>query len=485
MVLNITPDDSSLSVDEKFRDSLVTRKYESFSKRVSPDNLGFPGYLTSHQNNALDMLRKRLEHSSADVQATVFPYPDIDEDSSYALCRWLRVCQFDVNKTMKKIEEASQYSAIPRQNRFYLDQDEALGVERSVYLQQFPQIYHGKSKNGAPIMISQLGKLNNKGAECVTTVEKVINFHWSEMTHTFGKQLKKYSEDGSWSQRCELVLILDLDGLTSSHLTKKIMHIIKTQCFIDELCFPESLHRMICINAPTFFTLVWKMIKGWIDPRNTTKVELYGTNKQDWLRRLHELIDKDELPSDYGGSCMSVKELLQRRMRDDYKKKQHTHQVIQTQETVILNVNGAASHQIIVKEKRTVRLSLWTNTKVNARIMIKDENGPLDSIPITGIDLKCEINITKHDATMPRKYNLDDHNVSLNGPRTFDLIVTTDGLKKCTFLLVKDEFENCDDSLERSDDTLRRSFRRSLSLGHGVYRIEDESRDEINFVQRC
>lgn len=454
------------------------------SKNISPDDWGYPGYLTLSQEEAVRNLEKELRRRDHNLRSAVFSYPGVNEDLSSALCRWLRSNQFDVCKTIKKIEESYKYSYVARQNGFYEDQDEALGVERSIYLQQFPQLYHGKSKAGAPVMISQLGKLNNKGAECVTTVERVLNFHWSEMTHTFGNQLKRYASDGGKPTRCELVLILDLDGLTSSQLTKKIMYLIKTQCFIDELCFPESLNRMICINSPAFFTFIWKIIKGWIDPRNGGKVELYGTNKHDWLNRLHQLIDKCELPSDYGGTCKSVNELLKERMMDDYKKKNRSHPGIVRQNTTVLSVNDRASHCIVAKQNRIIRLALWTNSKASARIVIKDKNGTLDCMPANGIHLKC-IQHNKKDEHIPRQYNLDEYNVFLQGPGVFTIDIMTDGQKKASFLLVETEHENSGDLTERVDEGLRTNFRRSMSLGHGTYRDIYEDRDDnIDFVQR-
>lgn len=447
------------------------------SKNISLDDWGYPGYLTPSQNKALRHLEKEFEKRDHTIRSAVFSYPGVNEDLSSALCRWLRSCQFDVCKTMKKIEESFKYSYQARANGFYEDQDKALGVERSIYLQQFPQLYHGKSKAGTPVMISQLGKLNNKGAECVTTVERVINFHWSEMVHTFGNQLKRYASDGRKPTRCELVMILDLDGLTSSQLTKKIMHIIKTQCFIDELCFPESLNRMICINSPAFFTFIWKIVRGWVDPRNGGKVELYGTNKHDWINRLHQLIDKSELPSDYGGTCKSVSELLKDRMIDDYKKKGRNHLGILHQDTTLLNVNGRASHCIVAEQNKIIRLALWTNSKGSATVVIKDKNGTLDCMPSNGIHL----NFVQHSMNgghAPRQYNLDDYNIVLQGPGVFTIEIVTDCQKKASFLLVETVYESNGFLTERVDEGPGINFRRSLSLGYGTYRDNREGRDD-------
>jgi len=57
---------------------------------------------------------------------------------------------------------------------------------------------------------------------------------------------------------------------------------------------------MIIINAPTFFSATWRIIKGWIDPRTAGKIEVIS-NTAAGEKRLLELVDAEQLPSDYGG----------------------------------------------------------------------------------------------------------------------------------------------------------------------------------------
>jgi hypothetical protein len=171
-------------------------------------------------------------------------------------------------------------------------------------------------------------------------------------------------------------------------------------------------------------------------------------------------------------------------MMDDYKKKNRSNLDIVRQDTTVLSVNDRASHCIVAKHNRMIRLALWTNSKASARIVIKDKNGTLDCMPANGIHLKC-IQHNKKEGHIPRQYNLDEHNVFLQGPGVFTIDIMTDGQKKASFLLVETEHENSGDLTERVDEGLRTTFRRSMSLGHGTYRDTHEDRDDnIDFVQR-
>jgi hypothetical protein len=102
---------------------------------------------------------------------------------------------------------------------------------------------------------------------------------------------------------------LDLDHLTTSQLTSRALAIIKEQSAIDSLCFPETMSKMLIVNAPRFFSLTWRLIKGWLDPRTAGKVEVISSRTH-VEKRLLELVDEGILPSDYGGKGPSSNEIL-------------------------------------------------------------------------------------------------------------------------------------------------------------------------------
>lgn len=232
------------------------------------------------------------------------------EDRRYALCRWLRARKFKLNDTITMIEEATEMRKPPKQFNFFPEAFDALGCRKSVYLKQYPQTCVGYCKSGHPVYFSKPGQLSVNGLECVTTIQGVLNYHWHDMVHNFGGMLKKTMDAKDGCSRFECVCIIDLSGLTAAKLSKRALNIVKIQSQIDSLCFPETLNRMIVINAPGFFSVTWRLIKGWIDARTANKVEIYSSRKK-WEKRLVELIERDNLPSDYGGNLASTSQLMQ------------------------------------------------------------------------------------------------------------------------------------------------------------------------------
>jgi len=69
------------------------------------------------------------------------------------------------------------------------------------------------------------------------------------------------------------------------------------------------MHCCVIVNAPSFFTIAWKLIKQFIDARTSSKIEIYSSSKEG-KNRLLELIDGKSVPSDYGGSAPSMSSLI-------------------------------------------------------------------------------------------------------------------------------------------------------------------------------
>ena len=107
----------------------------------------------------------------------------------------------------------------------------------------------------------------------------------------------------------ECFCVLDLAHLSSSQLGSRAMSIIKEQSFIDSLCFPETMAKMVIVNAPRFFALTWSVIRGWLDARTANKVEVISSKKAS-EKRLLELVDAQMLPCDYGGKGPDTNDLI-------------------------------------------------------------------------------------------------------------------------------------------------------------------------------
>jgi len=94
-----------------------------------------------------------------------------------------------------------------------------------------------------------------------------------------------------------MVYIQDLCGLSMSHITHANLNMLTDFEIIDRN-YPETLRRVYFINAPTFFTTVWKLIKKFLDQATVEKIIILGTNYQEELKNT---IAPESLLKEYGG----------------------------------------------------------------------------------------------------------------------------------------------------------------------------------------
>lgn len=262
--------------------------------------------------------KSEVEKRGGDFKDTVYNFGE-EEGECWALCRWLRARKYDYNEVVTMITEATALRADAKTSDFYPDPKAALGCDANVYFAQFPQLYTGFAKNGAPLFISKAGVLNVDAVECITTLDGILKFHWYIMMHDFGDRLRAQKKENDKFKRFECVIVLDLAHLTTTQLGSRALAIIKEQSKIDSLCFPETMSKMVIVNAPVFFAASWRLIKGWLDPRTTSKIDVISS-RTSWEKKLKEFIDDDQLPEDYGGSGPNTTETLDSTAPGDMKR---------------------------------------------------------------------------------------------------------------------------------------------------------------------
>lgn len=340
---------------------------------VSPLEWGIPGKLTKTEEEVYYKFRDVVESRGGDFRMTVYSFGE-EEGEPYTLCRWLRARKFDFDLVIKMVEEATEVRSAPLKENFYPDPELALKVERHVYISQYPQLYYGNGKNGIPVFYSMPGRINVNGMHTITSLQSVIKYHWYEMIHNFGSRLRDNKRELSDFTSFSCITVLDLDQLSASAMGSRTMSIINEQAKIDSLCFPETMHKMIIVNAPRFFAMSWKIIKGWLDVRTANKIEIISSKKNMHIR-LKEIIDEDKLPSDYGGTAPSTEALLASNAPGNMKKTK----------TELLSVRTHASYVFDLIDDEKADVVIYTKAKAGAKFSIT--KGNKKEVVVSGVDI--------------------------------------------------------------------------------------------------
>lgn len=168
---------------------------------------------------------------------------------------------------------------------------------------EYPHFFYGFDKEGRPIYIERLGKMNVKKFLQHTTIDEFTSYHicyWEYLQRVVyprasartGKKISK------------VVTIVDLSGLGRDQFHSAAIEVLKRIAKIDQEFYPESAHKLYIVNVPWIFQAVWSIIKPWINARGRAQIQIVRKNVEETL--LNE-IDADQLPEFLGGSSPDFK----------------------------------------------------------------------------------------------------------------------------------------------------------------------------------
>ncbi|XVE72755.1 hypothetical protein DITRI_Ditri11bG0064100 [Diplodiscus trichospermus] len=217
-------------------------------------------------------------------------------DDYHTLLRFLRARKFDLDKTIQMWEDMLNWRKEYGVDTIIQDfvYDEYKEVQRC-----YPHGYHGIDKEGLPVYIERIGKIDPSKLMKVTTVERFLKYHVQGFEKAF---MEKFPACSIAAKRHidSTTTILDVQGLNWMSFGKVAHDLVMRMQKIDGDNYPETLHQMYIVNAGSGFKLLWNTAKGLLDPKTTAKIHVLG-NK--FHNKLLEIIDPSQLPEFLGGTC--------------------------------------------------------------------------------------------------------------------------------------------------------------------------------------
>ncbi|XP_074362965.1 phosphatidylinositol/phosphatidylcholine transfer protein SFH10-like isoform X4 [Apium graveolens] len=167
----------------------------------------------------------------------------------------------------------------------------------------YPQGHHGVDKDGQPVYIESLGKVDANKIMQATTLDRYVKYHVQEFERNFNDKFPACSIAAK-KHIDQSTTILDVQGVGLKSFNKAARDLFQRIQSIDGNNHPETLCRMYIINAGSGFRLLWNTVKSFLDPKTTAKINVLGNKYQS---KLLEIIDASELPEFLGGTCDCAK----------------------------------------------------------------------------------------------------------------------------------------------------------------------------------
>eukprot|EP00968_Pinguiococcus_pyrenoidosus_P014346 scaffold1307_cov200-Pinguiococcus_pyrenoidosus.AAC.35 len=156
----------------------------------------------------------------------------------------------------------------------------------------YPHFCCGRARDGDVVYYEQVGSIQLQSLKDMgLTIEELVRhyiftteFMW-RMTHpkTGGRVLTVFDVEG--------VALSDLAGDAKQFLLKS-MSLVQNH-------YPERSKKILIVNAPGWFSIIWKAIRGWINEETRKKISILTSSET--LSGIMELVAEDQIPCCYGG----------------------------------------------------------------------------------------------------------------------------------------------------------------------------------------
>ena len=243
--------------------------------------------LTREEILSLNQLKEYLASQNVNYRFDLY--------NSEFLIRFLRSCSFNIKKTYIKLVNYFKFA----------DEHDIENIEQVPFPNTdklklfFPHGFHKVTKEGLPIFLQSLGDLKIDDINRLLP-EKKLNQYICLLLERLRKVILPRTSQALEKQIKQVFVLVDLKGLTTSLMSKKVFYFVNAQLSICENYYPCIFGQLYFVNTGFVFRAVWAAYKYFYDQSTRNRIRLLGF---DYHSKLLEVINGLNLPKFLGGDC--------------------------------------------------------------------------------------------------------------------------------------------------------------------------------------
>jgi len=219
---------------------------------------GHIGHLTLSQEKSLETFKQSLHKADLyNPKADEGGCPSHDDTT---LLRFLRARRFDVGKAHRQFADTANWRAEHDVENLYatFDPEEMESAKRF-----YPRWTGRRDKLGIPVYVYRLASLEPLSKEIFAVkperrYQRIVAL-WEFMARFTHPLCSYLPHSTSPTPICSTVSIIDFDNVSFKSLWNLRGHLQEASA-LATANYPETLHTIAVVNAPSFFPTVW----GWV-----------------------------------------------------------------------------------------------------------------------------------------------------------------------------------------------------------------------------